>query len=58
MLPAAVPNARIMRFGYKSNWFGPDTIRHSPRTVADRLLTVLKQEREVGRIDVQEEILD
>jgi hypothetical protein len=58
MLPAVVPNARIMRFGYKSNWFGPDSIGHSARTVAKRLVPVLEQEREVVKPDVLDEISD
>ncbi|KAK5327659.1 hypothetical protein LTR93_003045 [Exophiala xenobiotica] len=49
MLPAEVPNARIMRYGYKSNWFGPDSIGQSARNVAKRLLHVLEQEREAVR---------
>jgi hypothetical protein len=47
MLPAVVPNARIMRYGYKSSWFGPDSIRHSAEIVAARLLIAARQERKV-----------
>jgi hypothetical protein len=50
MLPAKVPNARILRFGYKSNWFGPDSIKQSVRSAAQRLLTSLKQERKVVKM--------
>ncbi|KAJ9494223.1 hypothetical protein H2202_010284 [Exophiala xenobiotica] len=35
-----------MRYGYKSTWFGPDSIGQSARNVAKRLLHVLEQERE------------
>ena len=49
MLPAVVPNARIMRYGYKSSWFGPDAIKQSARIVATRLLTALRRGRKVKR---------
>ncbi|KIW24807.1 hypothetical protein, variant [Cladophialophora immunda] len=45
MLPAAVPNSRIMRYGYKSDWFGPAAIKQSARNVAARLLAALRRER-------------
>ncbi|KAJ9640885.1 hypothetical protein H2199_005553 [Coniosporium tulheliwenetii] len=35
MLPSAVPNARIMRYGYMSRWFGDEAIRQNVNTVAD-----------------------
>jgi len=47
-----VPDARIFRYGYKSEWFGPDAIKHSARTVAERLLAALKRYRDR---EVQEE---
>jgi hypothetical protein len=47
MLPAVVPNARIMQYGYMSQWFGDDAIRQKASTVADRLLRALKRERRV-----------
>nr|KAK5442892.1 hypothetical protein LTR18_005569 [Exophiala xenobiotica] len=47
MLPRVVPNARIMRYGYKSDWFGPSAIKQSARTTAERLLHALKRERKV-----------
>lgn len=50
MLPAAVPNARIMRYGYKSGWFGQDSIKQTTRSVAQKLLLALKRERKV-RLD-------
>jgi hypothetical protein len=50
MLPSAVPNARIIRYGYKSAWFGPDAIKQTATTVAPRLLSALRRQRKV-RID-------
>jgi len=47
MLPTAVPKSRIMRYGYKSNWFGEDAIRTSIRDIAEMLLFDLVLEREV-----------
>lgn len=47
MLPAAVPNARIMRYGYMSAWFGNDAIQQNVTEVADRFLRALKRERMV-----------
>ena len=51
MLPAAVPNARIMRYGYESRWFGDDTqdtVRLKASTIAQQLLLQLNIEREVA----------
>ncbi|KAK5562080.1 hypothetical protein LTR43_012325, partial [Exophiala xenobiotica] len=45
MLPVVILNARIMRYGYKSDWFGPDAIEQSARTVAPRLLFSLRWKR-------------
>ncbi|OAG35259.1 hypothetical protein AYO21_10530 [Fonsecaea monophora] len=45
MLPEVVLNARIMRYGYKSGWFGVDAIKQSARTTAERFLTALRRER-------------
>jgi hypothetical protein len=50
MLPSVVPNARIMRYGYESQWFGPDAIRQNTSTVADRFLLTLKRARKVCTI--------
>jgi hypothetical protein len=47
MLPALAPNARIMRYGYQSHWFGKDAMRQRTSTVAQRLLSALKRERKV-----------
>jgi hypothetical protein len=51
MLPEAVPNARIMRYGYESRWFGDDTVdtvRLKASSIAPQLLQELDIEREVG----------
>lgn len=50
MLAASVSDVRIMRYGYKSGWFGPDTIKQSVRQIAPRLLAALQRERRVSRI--------
>lgn len=49
MLPVVILNARIMRYGYKSDWFGPDAIEQSARTVAPRLLFSLRWKRKVKK---------
>ncbi|KAL9089651.1 MAG: hypothetical protein Q9165_005683 [Trypethelium subeluteriae] len=45
MLPELAPNARIMRYGYQSHWFGEAVMRQRTSTVAQRLLSALKRER-------------
>lgn len=47
MLPAVAPDARIMRYGYESQWFGQEAMQQSASTVAERLLRALKRKREV-----------
>ena len=47
MLPAAIPRARIMRYGYESRWLGDETIKLKASTVAQRLLNSLKRRRKV-----------
>lgn len=47
MLPALAPNARIMRYGYQSHWFGEAAMRQNTSRVAQRLLSALKRERKV-----------
>ncbi|KAF2476744.1 uncharacterized protein BDR25DRAFT_209934, partial [Lindgomyces ingoldianus] len=46
MLPAVAPNARIMRYGYQSQWFGEGAMRQNASTVAQRLLLALRRGRE------------
>lgn len=47
MLPTVAPNARIMRYGYQSQWFGKEAMQQSASTVAERLLRALKRKRKV-----------
>jgi len=46
MLPAVAPFARIMRYGYQSQWFGEGAMRQKASTVAQRLLLALRRRRE------------
>ena len=48
MLPAVAPQARIMRYGYQSQWFGKGAMRQKASIVAQRLLLTLRRKREVG----------
>jgi hypothetical protein len=50
MLPAVAPNARIMRYGYQSQWFGDEMMQQSVSSVAERLLINLKQKRKVQTV--------
>ncbi|KAL9023809.1 MAG: hypothetical protein Q9196_006960 [Gyalolechia fulgens] len=47
MLPAVAPDARIMRYGYQSKWFGDEAIKQKASTVAQRLLLSLRRARKV-----------
>lgn len=47
MLPKAVPEARILRFGYDSLWMGETPIRTSLSTIAYKLLLSLNMMRVV-----------
>jgi hypothetical protein len=47
MLPAVVPSARIMRYGYESAWFGHEAMKQSASRVAQRLLLTLRRARKV-----------
>ncbi|KAF2466856.1 uncharacterized protein BDR25DRAFT_267561 [Lindgomyces ingoldianus] len=46
MLPKTAPHARIMRYGYQSQWFGKGAMRQNASTVAQRLLLALRRKRE------------
>lgn len=50
MLPRVVPQTRIMRYGYQSQWFGEETISLKASTVAQRLLGSLNRQRKVLHI--------
>ncbi|KAI0818353.1 hypothetical protein GGR55DRAFT_674187 [Xylaria sp. FL0064] len=45
MLPAALPNARILRFGAKMQWFGDKVIKQGVSSVAELLLIALSRDR-------------
>ncbi|KAF2126934.1 hypothetical protein P153DRAFT_265694, partial [Dothidotthia symphoricarpi CBS 119687] len=45
MLPAVAPCARIMRYGYHSQWFGAGAMRQKVSTVAQRMLLALRRRR-------------
>ena len=47
MLPGKMPDARIMRYGYHSEWFGRDAIQQSASRVAPGILHSLKRARNV-----------
>ncbi|KAJ5679285.1 hypothetical protein N7462_007529 [Penicillium macrosclerotiorum] len=49
MLPSKFPSARIMTFGYESNWFGEDAVRIDLDSVADNLLEELIDARKVRK---------
>jgi hypothetical protein len=48
MLPKAIPKARIMRYGYDSQWFGENAVKQRLATVAKELLFWLEQARRVS----------
>ena len=48
MLPAVVPKARIMRYGYNSYWYGDHAVRTSLSNIANGMLLDLKLERQVS----------
>jgi hypothetical protein len=50
MLPAVAPHARIMRYGYQSQWFGEGAMRQKVSAVAQRLLLALKRKRKVNAL--------
>lgn len=45
MLPAAFPKARILRFGYRSDWFGEAAIKTRAASIAEGLLAELQSAR-------------
>ena len=50
MLPRAIPQSRILRFGYESQWLGKDAIKQRLSLVADQLLRGLMESRKVQSI--------
>lgn len=54
MLPRELPNARIMRFGYRSEWSGPkevETKKTQVHDVAEMLLDGLKYCRDASKLE-------
>lgn len=47
MLPSALDDARIMRYGYQSQWFDKDALEQNASRVAPSLLDALKRIRKV-----------
>jgi hypothetical protein len=47
-LPAIVPRARIMRYGYSSQWFGKDAIKTKTSDISQAFLLDLDEFREVS----------
>jgi hypothetical protein len=47
MLPSVAPNARVLRYGYESKWYGENAIFQKTSTVAKRFLVTLRRERKV-----------
>lgn len=47
MLPAVLPSARVMRYGYESQGWGPDGLITKPEDISQRLLRALADERKV-----------
>ncbi|KAF2716087.1 hypothetical protein K431DRAFT_29724, partial [Polychaeton citri CBS 116435] len=45
MLPKVAPNARIMRYGYHSQWYGEERTKTSPSEIGQTLLLSLKHRR-------------
>ncbi|MCJ1465981.1 hypothetical protein MMC07_004600 [Pseudocyphellaria aurata] len=46
MLPSIVPEARIMRYGYESDWYGENPIKQSLHEIATSFLSDLHEKRE------------
>jgi pimeloyl-ACP methyl ester carboxylesterase len=45
MLPAVLPNARVLRYGYLSEWFGENALRTRAASIGARLLDELESMR-------------
>jgi alpha-beta hydrolase superfamily lysophospholipase len=45
MLPAVLPSARILRYGYLSEWFGESALKTRAASIGERLLEELKTVR-------------
>ena len=45
MLPAVLPTARVLRFGYLSEWFGENALETRAASIGEKLLAELKSLR-------------
>lgn len=45
MLPAILPTARVLRFGYLSEWFGENALKTRAASIGEKLLDELKSLR-------------
>jgi len=50
LLPSVMKDARIMRYGYHSQWFGRDALQQNASRVAPDLLDALKRKRTVIKL--------
>ena len=48
MLQNAIPQARIMTFGYQSQWFGNDAVTTNVSNIAEELMMSLDSHRNVS----------
>jgi len=50
LLPSVMKDARIMRYGYHSQWFGCDALQQNASRVAPDLLDALQRKRKVIKL--------
>lgn len=50
LLPSVMKDARIMRYGYHSQWFGRDALQQNASRIAPDLLDSLKRKRKVIKL--------
>lgn len=50
LLPSVMKDARIMRYGYHSQWFGRDALQQNASRVAPDLLDALQRKRKVIKL--------
>lgn len=51
MLPRLIPEARIIRYGYHSDWFGSDSIRRNVRDIAENFLLCVQDAEIVSYVN-------
>lgn len=57
MLPAVIPNTRILQFGYESQWLNRRFVKHRLSLIARELLLRLEDQRQVGQSQKQNYLL-